>query len=753
MRIFKFIGILFTVIACLALCMCSDGGNGNTEDNASRILSGINISHGTLSPGFEPSVTAYTADVKYIINEITVSVSLNEAEASVKINNTLPDKDNLSAMVTLVQGENVIVIAVADNNDGSEKKYILTVTRAAPGTNADLAGLFFSKGILSPVFRPERTEYNVEVDSDLTSITVTPTVDDYNAKLTVDSIEVTSGASSHSIDLKTGVNTIPVVVTAEDGKTRKSYTIYVRRLSSLNSSTNTDLVLLQLSDAVFEPEFAADVLSYTARVGNEISSLTVTAVPAGVGACVLINNTLCDVNASVNLDAGENTIDVRIVAGDGITFETYSITVTRVSGAPGAARITSGNPGQLSLSWDELEGAVSYEVWYNSSGDSSSAVRWPEDISETENEMTGLSNNTDYFIWLKAKNAAGTSDFGPVSCGTPVNFNAPASPGDQLTVLAGSTSFNMNCGCNDDSIIFPVQLFVPGSIHAEKIERKFYVSETEVTNELMMRVLEWAYKKGYISETGASRNRIDSSCVRYASRNLLDFDDSSISYSGSGVFAVVPLKKDFPVTGVSWYGAVMFCNWLTEMRDGDDHNNVYSGITDSWSDQDTVEDAQKSGYRLPSFKEWEFCARYLGHDQPETGGELDSEYICLGHNDSSIKNELTPDYFWTPGDYASGAFDDCSNSESTGLVAWYNFNCSSGPQRVGQKSANFLGLFDVCGNVREWTFSQYNSSWIIRGGCWDDSAGSVQLGESDIPFSNPLSGNIYTGFRIVRSVR
>ena len=250
MRIFKFIGILFTVIACLALCMCSDGGNGNTEDNASRILSGINISHGTLSPGFAPSVTAYTADVKYIINEITVSVSLNEAEASVKINNTLPDKDNLSAMVTLVQGENVIVIAVADNNDGSEKKYILTVTRAAPGTNADLAGLFLSKGILSPVFRPERTEYNVEVNHDLTSITVTPTVDDYNAKLTVDSIEVTSGASSHSIDLKTGVNTIPVVVTAEDGKTRKSYTIYVRRLSSLNSSTNTDLVLLQLSDAV-----------------------------------------------------------------------------------------------------------------------------------------------------------------------------------------------------------------------------------------------------------------------------------------------------------------------------------------------------------------------------------------------------------------------------------------------------------------------------------------------------------------------
>ncbi len=63
----------------------------------------------------------------------------------------------------------------------------------------------------------------------------------------------------------------------------------------------------------------------------------------------------------------------------------------------------------------------------------------------------------------------------------------------------------------------------------------------------------------------------------------------------------------------------MFCNWLTEMQDGNVNNVVYGGMDEDWDDEETTADTGKSGYRLPSTEEWEYAARYRGDDNTNTG--------------------------------------------------------------------------------------------------------------------------------------
>ncbi|MEI6377692.1 MAG: MBG domain-containing protein, partial [bacterium] len=73
--------------------------------------------------------------------------------------------------------------------------------------------------------------YTASVANSTTSITVTPTVTQANATVTVNGTSVTSGTASGSISLPVGPNTITVAVTAQDGVTVRSYTVAVTRLA------------------------------------------------------------------------------------------------------------------------------------------------------------------------------------------------------------------------------------------------------------------------------------------------------------------------------------------------------------------------------------------------------------------------------------------------------------------------------------------------------------------------------------------
>ena len=110
--------------------------------------------------------------------------------------------------------------------------------------------------------------------------------------------------------------------------------IFVISVNAGTAVTSNDATLseLSLSGVTLSPVFAADTMTYTASVGNDVTSTTVTAKANHDGATVAIFPADADDTADghqVALDVGETAVSVTVTAEDGTTTQTYAVTVTR----------------------------------------------------------------------------------------------------------------------------------------------------------------------------------------------------------------------------------------------------------------------------------------------------------------------------------------------------------------------------------------------------------------------------------------
>ena len=212
-------GSIITVMLVVVLVFCFFSINNNyviadtTEDSSDATLSSLVLSSGTLSPGFIPENTDYTADVANDVSSITVTPTVTESHATVTVNgNTL---DAAYVTIDLIVGSNPITIVVTSQDTFATKTYTVTVTRAA-SSDATLSSLVLSSGTLSPAFSPGTASYTADVVNGISSITVTPTVNE-GATVTVNGN--TLDAAYVTIDLIVGSNPITIVVTAQDTTT------------------------------------------------------------------------------------------------------------------------------------------------------------------------------------------------------------------------------------------------------------------------------------------------------------------------------------------------------------------------------------------------------------------------------------------------------------------------------------------------------------------------------------------------------
>lgn len=105
-------------------------------------------------------------------------------------------------------------------------------------------------------------------------------------------------------------------------------------------------------------------------------------------------------------------------SGEDTTPPTDPGTATTAPNDPGAATVAPRDT-KLALSWTAVSGATNYEVWYHTADNSAAAIQSGGAIAGTTHTITGLTNGTSYFVWLKAKNSVGTSGFGPSATGSP----------------------------------------------------------------------------------------------------------------------------------------------------------------------------------------------------------------------------------------------------------------------------------------------------------------------------------------------
>lgn len=195
---------------------------------ANANLSGLTVSAGALSPGFSGDVTSYNVAAPNANATTTVVATATDSTSTITINGAAVASGQTFGPVPLVVGPTTFTVVVTAAGGAATKTYTVTVTRAA-SSNANLAGLQVSPGIMTPAFAPGVLAYAVGTVGLFTpQVNVAATLQDPTATLTINGQAVASGGTLPVL-VNIGATPIPVVVRAQDTVTVQTYTITVTR--------------------------------------------------------------------------------------------------------------------------------------------------------------------------------------------------------------------------------------------------------------------------------------------------------------------------------------------------------------------------------------------------------------------------------------------------------------------------------------------------------------------------------------------
>lgn len=252
----------------------------------------------------------------------------------------------------------------------------------------------------------------------------------------------------------------------------------------------------------------------------------------------------------------------------------------------------------------------------------------------------------------------------------------------------------------------------------------------EFNNDMLEYTYSWIdWKKAARSQVGVSRSDvIERRTVPVAPDRFVWIRDFSYSYNEpmTRQYFESPAFDEYPVVGVTWPQAKAFCHWRTQL----------------WNAEVGADEALIEDFRLPTEFEWEYAAR---------GGRDIAPYGWGGYYVRNSKGCLLANFKPGRGNYA----------EDGGLHT----------VAVGSYFPNDYGLYDMSGNVAEWTETAYTPNTytqihdlnpdlkydakeddpelfklkVVRGGSWKDVYYFLQTGTRDREYQD--SAKSYIGFR------
>jgi formylglycine-generating enzyme required for sulfatase activity len=268
-------------------------------------------------------------------------------------------------------------------------------------------------------------------------------------------------------------------------------------------------------------------------------------------------------------------------------------------------------------------------------------------------------------------------------------------------------------GVNLELVLIPPGEFVMGSLQGEaderpvtsvRVDRAFWMGTCEVTN------------------------------AQYA---LFDPDhDSRVETKNTYQFGIhgYPVNRpEQPVVRVSWRRAMAFCRWLSA--------------------------ATGERFTLPSETQWEYACR-AGSDAPMSFGDFDADFSPFANLADAKMTEFASNPYTIDSPLANPPkYDDWIPKDA-------RFNDGSLLSVApGRYRANAWGLYDVHGNVAEWTRTTYRpypysadgrddprtpGRKVVRGGSWRDRP---QRCTSSFRLSfQPYQAVYNVGFRVVAEI-
>ena len=179
----------------------------------------------SLSPAFNPATFTYTGAAASNVDSVTFSATSAGGQATVTFDGVALGTGTVTKTVDLDYGANPFVINVTSGDGTTTSTYTITVVR---DEGPRLSDLVLSEGVMSPVFDPLVSTYDVAVGGLIPSLTITPSAGLAAVNITVAGASVASGQASAPLQLVPGLNEIVVRVSTLQGEVRE-YALAITR--------------------------------------------------------------------------------------------------------------------------------------------------------------------------------------------------------------------------------------------------------------------------------------------------------------------------------------------------------------------------------------------------------------------------------------------------------------------------------------------------------------------------------------------